>query len=481
MIPFSPFEPDKARYNQGASSSILNVLPSADGYKPSPSLVTVSAALPDVCRGSVYVRDQNGAFTVIAGTTSGLYRLDTSTNPYAWTDISKVGGYALPTDERWSFAIFGNYLIAANTGTTLQYFDFTKTDDFADITGAPASKFVHTVGSFLVASHLSTDNTAMHWSGLENIFQWTLLEENSDTQSFPDGGEIQGIVVQGLGATVLQRNKMRSMAFSPNSVGAFQFSELNGSKGVIAPYSIAEIGNGQFIYISNDGFFAGVERSPIGAERVDDWFFDQVDSSYLLDVQSVVDPLEKIVWFSYRTIQGDYKLLGYDWQLDKWVPSDLVISEACALVTSGMTWDGLSTVYASIDDVSVPFNSHLFKGGVPTFAAFNSNNEMAYFAGSAQQATFETNELHFSPDKRTFVSGGRALTDAKNFTLSIGAVEVLGDIISYDKTATPSARSGKLSFRSAGRAHKIKVVIPAGEIWSSMTGVALDMKYDGGT
>ena len=87
MIPFAPFEPDRSKFNAAASEGTLNVLPAADGWKGMPQLNEVSASLGDECLGYVKVQDSNDNLTIIAGTRTDLYKLNTATSPYSWTNI----------------------------------------------------------------------------------------------------------------------------------------------------------------------------------------------------------------------------------------------------------------------------------------------------------------------------------------------------------------------------------------------------------
>ena len=111
MGAFANYEPDRAIFNPAAATEILNAVPVADGWGPMPDLVVYSLALPARCFGAVYVRSSSGAFSVIAGTQTRLYRLNPAT--LAWDDISgPAAPYSVPDSDRWSFARFGSKLLA---------------------------------------------------------------------------------------------------------------------------------------------------------------------------------------------------------------------------------------------------------------------------------------------------------------------------------------------------------------------------------
>lgn len=172
-------------------------------------------------------------------------------------------------------------------------------------------------------------------------------------------------------------------------------------------------------------------------------------------------------------------MLGYDWQLDRWCLSDQDLSDAGPLLTPGITWDGLDALYATIDDIDVPFDSRIFKGGSPAFAAFTTDNKLAYFTGSNQAATLQTAEIELNPGQRTFVNGGRAITDATSFTATIASSQFHGGAMTAKTAVSPSTRSGHLPFRCSGKLHQVTVNIPAGSVWSNISGVELTAPREG--
>jgi hypothetical protein len=271
---------------------------------------------------------------------------------------------------------------------------------------------------------------------------------------------------------------MQFFPFSPSSGFTFTRTVLNPKQGTLAPRSIVSIGPGRFFYLSEDGFFGGVNREPIGAERVDSWFLEQVDPTYLAEVQGAADPFEKIVWWKYRALDGLNYRLGYDWQLDRWCTTDLQVGEMVALATPAITWDGLDALYATIDDVSEPFDSRLFSGGRPTFATFTSDNKLAYFTGPNLEATIDTADVEMDGMARSFVNGARVITDATTFTLQDGVSGFHGDSITWSSANTAN-RAGLVPFRSDGRLHKFRLNIPEATVWSIASSVNANAQLSG--
>jgi hypothetical protein len=479
LIPFAPFEPDKSPFNGAASEATKNVLPIADGWGPMPSLQEISASLGAQCRGAVYVRTSSGTYAVIAGTATALKKLNTT--DYTWDDISGASApYSVPENDEWSFTVFGTTLIAHTLGDDIQAYDIESGGSFADLAGSPPrAKYSWVAGDFLVLGYLTDEPRAVQWSGLNDPEYWTISERGADKQTLPAFGEIMGGIGDERGSIITQRGGMRYMQFAPSSGYTFTFSVANEVRGTVAPRSIVQIGPGQFVYLSEDGFFMGKDGVPIGAERVDNWFFENIDKTYLQDVKGVADPYQKIVWWQFQTATGARLLIGYDWQLDRWCYSDQDVTFMVALTTPGITWDGLATLYATIDDVTAPFDSRLFTGGRPTFGAFTTGNKLAYFTGANKAATLETAEIEPAPGMRAFVNGGRAVTDASSFTVEVGTADFHGDSITYKAAVSPSTRSGHLPLRASGRLFKYRLNIPSGQDWSVASAITPEVVPEG--
>ena len=469
MIALPPFEPDKSPFEGSSSANVVNALPVANGWGPMAGLTEISDALPSECRGAVYVRTAAGNYVIIAGTSTRLYKLNTT--DYSWTDISGPSApYNVPLQDAWTFTRFGDKLVAHNLSDAVQVYDIEAAGNFADLAGSPPkAKYSWVAGDFLVFGYLegTSGQKTVKWSGNNDITFWTIGQKGCDFQELPEGDEVMGGFADQGGFSVIQRAAMQFFTFAPASGFVFTRTVLNPKQGTLAPRSIVSIGPGRFFYLSEDGFFGGVNREPIGAERVDRWFLDQVDQTYLGDVQGSADPFNKIVWWKYRALNGSFYRLGYDWQLDRWCTTDIAVGEMMALATPGITWDGLDALYSKIEDVSDPFDSRLFSGGRPTFATFTTDNKLAYFSGPDLQATIDTAEVEIDGNARTFVNGARVITDAPiaSFTLADGTMGYHGDSVTWSSANTAN-RAGLVPFRADGRLHKFRLIIAEAAVWS---------------
>ena len=478
MIPFGPFEPDRSIYAVEVSTVVTNALPVRDGWGPKPSLVVFADALPAQCVGAVKVRTSTGAHRIFAGTTAGLYELESN---FTWTDVSGASApYAVPTGDRWQFEVFGDYLVAVNLTDDPQYIAIDAGTQFADLPGSPPkARYVWTAGEFLVLGHIADYPNRIQTSARGDAGAWTVGVDGADYQDFPDGEEIMGGIGAEKGAIIFQRTKIRQMVIAQVGDYSFQTAIINANRGVISPLSIAQIGPGRFFYYSADGFFLGAEGTPIGAERVDRWFLEQLDTTYIGEVRAVADPFQKIVWVQAQGPTGAKFLIGYDWQLDRWCYGDSNVTEMVSLVTPGVSWDSLADLYASIDEADVPFDSALFAGGSPRFGAFDTSHRIGYYTGEAEAATIESADIELAPGKRAFLREVTVDTDCTDYTLKVGTSDKFGGTRTWSSAITPFSATGICHFRHPGKFHRLRLEMAAGATWNHVRGARPDASGEG--
>lgn len=470
MITFGNFEPDRIIYAAGNSLNVVNCIPVADGWGPMPLVVPVSLPLPGPCRGATYVRTSAGGYRIFAATETALYEFNTETTD--WDDVSRSGDpYSLPLDHEWWFVLFGTLLVCGNLDDEPQVIDIDSGTEFADLAGSPPkARFAWIAGTQIVLGHLEGFPNRIMTSGIGSATSWTPGRRGCDFQDFPDGEEIVGGIGSQGGAVIFQRTKIRSMTMTQGDV-AFRTDVLNPDRGVAAPLSIAQTAPGQFAYLSEDGFFANVEGRAIGLERVDRWYRGRIDMSKLLEVKAMVDPIAKIVWWQSPTSGVEKFLVGYSWPLDRWCYATATFTHMAALVSPGVSIDGVDEFYDSIDDIPLPFDSVIFTGGLRALTVFDDQNRMCYFGGAAMEATLETADTQLVPGRRSFVNGARLVGDATTYTMRTIASSKHGGDRSDSAAKSPHPDTGIVPFRTDALFHGFRAEIPAGQVWGHVSGV----------
>ena len=471
MIVFPKFEPDRSLYAPDASGNIINCLPVRDGWGPIDDLVPISDALATTCLGAVYVRTSAGSYRIIAGTATNLYEYDSGT--LGWTDRTRSSGgdYAVPSGDLWSFEVYGANLIAANITDAIQFMDINSGTEFGALAGSPPKcKYLWTAGEFLVLGNIASSQNRIMTSGIGDATFWTVGERGCDYQDFPDGEEVVGGIGAERGAIIFQRTKIRQMNITTGGDYSFTTAIVNPSRGVVAPNSIASIGPGRFVYYSPDGFFMGPD-TPIGRERVDKWFDQEIDRNFVYDIRAMVDPFLKVVWFQAQRSDASKFLLGYKWDLDRWCLAENDVEMMGALVTAAVTIDGLDALFATIDDMDIPFDSRLLTGGANVMAVFNTDHKLCYLTGSPKAATLDTADIELNPGFRTFVDEVEIVGDVTDYTLKAITSDKHGGTRTEGSAKSPVDETGMTYMRSDARIHSFQLAIPAGASWSNVIGL----------
>jgi hypothetical protein len=363
MIPFGEYRPDCSDFNGSTTAAINNVIPRADGYGPFKTSVPITAALPAVCRGYFYARDEDGSVKVFAGTVNRLYVLNNTT--LQWEDVSKGATTytSLNPDANWSFAQFGTLVVAVQQNINPQVFDLSSDTAFDDLGGSPPkAAYVSVVNQFLMLSGLQINPKRIQWSGLNDVTNWTSGVNSSDYQDEPDGGFIRGVIGGEFG-TILQDQMIRRMTFSPGSDVIFEIQKLAENLGALGPYAICSGGSLHF-FLTPKGFHQ-VDNSggltPIGEEKVNRTFFASYDSSNPQLLQAMADPNSNIVMFVWKSVASSQILfdsaLIYNYVLQRWAPLSVSGEALAQLAAPGLTMEALDAIAPGAQTISGAANN----------------------------------------------------------------------------------------------------------------------------
>lgn len=473
VIPLAPFAPDINAVESQFADVARNVYPTPTGYGPVQSPVPVFAALPGQCVGYFTVRTTTGQFITYAGTQTKLYRL--SSDGQTWTDVSKTGStYLVPVGDYWGFAQFGNKLVAVHVNSPPQVIDVDSGTQFADLAGSPpVARGVTVVGDFLVLYRLANAPQRIQWSDLNNITFWTPGLNLSDYNDFPDGGDVMG-VEGGEYGVILQQNSLRRMVFAPGSPEIFQFSRFEENLGLNAAHASVKFGS-KIFYLSKDGFYQleGGRSVPIGANRVNKWFYDRLDLNNLGLTLAVADKQRtRVFWFFKSAISGSSLLLDtalvFDWSLDKWSYIEISAEYVATSSLPAQSLDSLTTT--PINSVMSSLDSEAFSGSGAVLSAFNSAHRGCFFTGSTLEAVVQTGDAFLSRPALTRLVWVRPDTDADSYFVSVAGKFALSETASFGAEAPPED-TRFCAIDNVARYHAARVRIPAGAAWSFASGI----------
>jgi hypothetical protein len=460
-INFGEWLPDQPGVT-GAVTEAVNCYPVTSGYAPFKGESNLSdAAGADLLLS--FSAKLGSVTTIFAGSASNLYKFDAGDldlDPLTTTGYSAI--------EYWDATQYGGKVIAANGADKLQAYELGVSTYFADLAAAaPAAKYVTVVRDFVVAANVTAEENKVYWSDINDETDWSSGgASQSDFQDIPDGGDIQGITGGEFGLVLLEKSIVRmSYVGSPLY---FQFDTISREIGCYEPGSVCQYGNMTF-FLSDDGFYMcdGQRVTPIGAEKVDRWFWDDLEPAYN-NFSSAVDPIKKVVIWCYQNTTGGNSLLIYNWQLGRWSYGATAASYIASAATSSTSLEGLDSFSASLDALTVSLDSRQWLGGKLIFAGA-SGARIVTFEGSPMSAFIETGDLSASA---SLITLARPQIDNGSATVSVASREMLDDTITYS-TAVAASNENRVSLRSSGKYHRIKVV-PTGN-WTTMAGVDVNI------
>lgn len=390
-------------------------------------------------------------------------------------DVSRTAS-AYSTTQLWTFAQFGQKLIAANGLDKLQSWTVGSSSNFADLAAAaPTAQFVTTVRDFVVAGKTSSYANRVQWSDINDETDWTSgTGSQSDYQDIPDGGEVRGITGGEFGLVLMERAVVR-MTY----IGAplfFQFDTLTRSLGCYEPRSVVQYG-GMTFFLSDDGFYScdGQQVRAIGNEKIDRWFFSVLDPSKLNEISAAIDPVNKNVTWCFTDIFNTKKLLVYNWALDKWTHGDTTADYVSTIATSSTDLESLALLYPSIDTVPASLDSRIWAGGKLLQGGVDGA-KIVSFGGSNLTATITTGDMS-ADGLESMINLARPLIENGSATVSVASRKRLDANITYG-TAIAADADNRVSLRSRGKFHRLSVV-PTGN-WTAAVAVDVELIPTGG-
>lgn len=448
----------------GALQDAKNVIAQTVGYGPFPMEMDYSASASENLT-AVFTGEFGANSNIFAGGNTKLFKFDSA--DLSMDDVSKVGGYT--GTKPWKFTQFGKVVIAANGAEKLQAWTLGSSTAFADLAAAaPIASYVSVVRDFVVAANISSYPNRVQWSDINDETDWTSGgASQSDYQDIPDGGNIVGITGGEFGLVLLDQAIVR-MSY----IGAplfFQFDTISRQLGCYEAGSIAQYGPLTF-FLSDDGFYLcdGQSVKPIGAEKVDRWFFEDLDPANVDKMSAAIDPVRKVVAWSYPNTRAGQSILVYNWQVQRWTYADTTADYIASMATSAVTVEGLDLYSASLDALDTSLDSRIWLGGKFVFSGLKGA-KIVSFTGEPTTANIETGD--FVAGQNSVVRLARPQVDNGSALVAAASRDRLDDPISFG-TSSAADSDNRVSLRSFGKYHRLRVT-PSGT-WTTIVGVDVD-------
>jgi hypothetical protein len=486
---FEEWLPDQPSLNNNGMTLAKNTLPGIRGYRQFPSVAPITDAINARARGAIATKDKAGAVSGYVGNATKLYSVGSTTH----TDVTNTGApYALGTNSGWSFARWGEQVLAVAIEEAPQEITLGGAN-FADLAGSPPkARYIAVIGDFAVLANIN-DGTArpetVRWSAINDITDWTHSSvTQSDEQELRSnekngGGHITGITGGDEYGVIIREYTVHKMTYVGTPL-IFRFDETLPGIGSKFPNSITQEGRLTH-FLGNDGFYQlidGEQVKKIGEEKVDKWFFSEFDVSYEERIVAASDPRSSmVIWIfpGQSNVSGaPNRYIAYNWVTDRWAHGEIDLEWIYPSISAGYTLEELDNINASIDALGVSLDSNTLKGGQLQLAVYDQNQKKGLLTNTALSACLETGDVQLNPEGRSFITGVRPLIESGTSTVQVGARNLQSGAITWGTEYTPQADTGKAYARSNSRYHRIRVNITGN--FSHALGVDIDVTVAGG-
>lgn len=458
---FIGYAPDMDPTTRGVITDCTMLIPSRRGMQAAPSAAASEyAALPAACRGAVSVRKLDNSVRVFAGTAATIQELSGG----SLTDRSKGGGYALGTEDRWRFAQFGTFTLAAAKTETLQK---STAAAFADIATAPKAACIDTNQNFVMLGNYDDgSDTPDGWfcCGLADETIWTpaIATQCANGRLRQTPGRITAMKAFGNGFVAY---KLRSMFIGvyvgPPEIWSWQ--RVPGEIGAPSQEAVVNIGteeNPFHVFMGFEDFYSfdGAHPIPIGDGWVKEAVFSTAQRNKLHACISLHDSIRSLVYFWYPTVDSinPSACVVYNYKAKKWGRADRQIEAAFEYIAPSTTYQDVGTLFSTYGSIgNVPYGGSFWISGVPAPAIFDTSHLLKTLDGAATQSTLVTGdigddekEIFLRQVKPRYLTAPNAGASMTNFYR-----QNIGDALASDQTVPESM--GRFDVMREARWHRL--------------------------
>ena len=494
FIKLGDYLPDIPPHSNPGLITMSNAVPlNQDSYGPLAAFAVTAGATNARPQGVFAGTDNSGNAFIFAGSESRLEQL-TASGGTSWSNVSRAAGYTTAADEIWDFDQFGLRVIATNLADAVQGFLIGTDTLFSNLSGSPPrARYCRTIKDFVMLANIvdAVDGTRpqrVHWceQGVET--SWPTVGTAAAAAALSDNRELRGSggfnqgLVAGIGpldCVVFQERAIFRGMFGGLPL-VFDFERINGANGTPIPSSIIQFG-GAVAYISEAGFeiFDGSQSYKIGANKVDQEFWDNVNLTYLSRVSGAWDPVNKRLMWSWPSGSNTTpdRVLIYTPHLDRWSNAVLTFSRIVRGMGLGYTLDQLDNINTSIDALPFSLDSRAWSNNRGLLAGFNSSNQYGSLSGSNLAASFTTSERELGQGRMMLTYGLRPFVHGAS-TTQIGYRDVPTGTVTTTSAVSPDA-DGIAKHRIRARYARLVLNVAAGVTWHSAQHLELYARPDG--
>jgi hypothetical protein len=471
-VTFGEWMPDQTGLS-GSLTDAKNVVSQAIGYGPFPTPVSFSSAAAENLT-SLYAAKAPDSNTYFFA--AGATKIYTVSGSGTLTQVNT--GLTTGTNDRVRFTQFGKSVIICNNAEKLKSWVLGTSTTFAEVAAtAPIAKFITVVRDFVVCANTfetTQQQYRVRWSAINDETDWVEnVNTQSDYQDIPDGGQIMGIRGGEFGLVLLERSIHRMTYVGTPFI--FQFDNISRNKGCMVSGSVAQY-QGITFFLSDDGFYMcdGQQVVPIGAEKVDRFFLSDASEADYKTMSAAIDPVRKLVIWNYKSVDATRKLMIYNFQTKKWTYGDANTDYLGEASSGASTLEELDSISGSIDALTTSLDSLLYIGG-KYFLGGTYGTRVYSFTGANLTGNISTGDIDVGAN--SVVTLAKPIVDNGSGSLSVASRTLLNQSVTYG-TSTAADSENRVSLRSAGRYHRLKLV-PTGANWKTAIAIDVDITPQG--
>jgi len=485
QLPFGEWLPDLPDHVNPGATQARNVFPAVNSYRPFNDIAATSSNGTDArCQGGKAFKSDSGVVSIFAGDATKLYKLTNN----AFVDESGGTTFSFSGESYWDFIRFGEVVIAFNGDDATQAWTLDSSTDFAALAGSPpVFRHAAVIGNFIVTGFQPSAQNKVQWSSFNSATSWTVGTNQSDSETLPEGGVITGIT-GGQYGLIFQEDRITRMDYRGGNV-VFQFRRIEDNRGAVQGKNVIQVGNLVY-FLAEDGFYVtdGNSSRPIGANKVDRFFYNDLKFTFRERVRASYDHENKLVMWSYPSATGNNagtqndKIIIYHIASERWSIVELDHEIIIDYLSPGFTLEELDDYPASgtddLDAITVSLDSPVFIGGLRSLGAFNTSHKLGSFGGATLAAEIGTGETEIFPTSRSLISNVRPIVDT---SAAIGTLSHRNRVAdSFSTTGTSTMHStGNIPLRKSARYFKFNLTIPAGTTWSDAQGIDIEATNEG--
>lgn len=491
--PIGEFLPALPKQNNPGCMVADNCIPAEGGYAPFYGPVlnattvtrdgggTESTFLGPI-RGAALVFKSEGTPVIVGGSEDDLF--------------VKVGAAATETSvassvtvgEFWDFAQFNDFVFATSITNNPQYLTDIDTDVvWSDLPGSPPkARYCERFADFLMLGYIDGAPTRIQWSGFNSpAGSWTAdrLTQAGFADLDPKAGEVTALVGGRYPMVFQERGVSLVQYVGPPTV--WRVALVSEDRGCIAPRSVATIGS-QTFFLSQDGFYMtnGSEFAPVGSQRVNKWFFETVDNTYVSWTQAAVDWQNRCVIWAFRSVGAALpdRLLIYSWEQNRFSTATVTVDWVVGSRIAATSLEDLDALFATLEDVTPSMDSEIWLAGDRITGAFisdGSESTFNTFNGNTMQADWELGAFQPAPGSRVFVSGAQPVMDTTDWAMQAAAIPADNERVESPQAYNSPGVDGVIPLRADGKEMRLALRMPAGAMWRRAQAVQITFRGSG--